>query len=311
MSDTSDADAKRLGRALTGRPVLSMAGWSGSLILVGAMLMSFLAVLTLAASMAADRLAAEWRADLAGVATVRVTGSQEEMRDKLRSVLEVLRTTPGIARVRVLSDEEQLALIEPWLGDAAILSDLPTPRLIDLALDGDGPDAAALQGRLDLTVSGAHYDDHGAWRAPLAAAALTLERMALGATLIIMITAAGVVVFAARATISANRVVVETVRLVGAEDRFIAGAFVRRLTMRAVGGAVIGTTVGIGLLLLVPGVGEEGVLPRMADGEMIAVSLSPGVNGWLILAIGVPAALAVVAWLASVLSVRLALRRLP
>ena len=77
------------------------------------------------------------------------------------------------------------------------------------------------------------------------------------------------------------------------------------------GGAVIGTFVGICLLLLVPGVGEEGVLPRMEDGEMIAVSLSPGLNGWLILAAGVAFALAIVAWLASVLSVRLALRRLP
>ncbi|MEM7423872.1 MAG: FtsX-like permease family protein [Pseudomonadota bacterium] len=306
-----ERDVESLAARLTARPVLSMAGWSGALIITGAALMSFLAVLTLAASMAADRLAAEWRSDLAGVATVRVTGERDDMADRLDSVIEVLRTTQGISRVRILSDDEQSALIAPWLGDADILDDLPAPRLIDLALDGDGPDADALQARLDLTVSGATYDDHGAWRAPLAAAAQTLETLALGATVIVMLAAAGVVVFAARATIAANRTVIETVRLVGAQDRFIARAFVLRIALRSVIGAFTGALVGAGLLMLIPGVNEGPVLPRMTEGELIAVSLSPGFNGWLILALGVPVALSLLATLATAISVRIALRRLP
>ena len=116
--------------------------------------MSFLAVLTLAAGLAAIRLADEWRADLAGVATVRVSPGEGDAEARVAAVTEVLRTTPGIARVRVLSDDEQAALLAPWLGDAAGMADLPAPRLIDITLDGAGPDADALQKRLDLTVRG-------------------------------------------------------------------------------------------------------------------------------------------------------------
>ena len=294
-----------------GPPVLPTTGWTAWLTLSSAGVMCLLAVLTLAATMAANRLASEWRADLAGVATVRVSGPREGMPDRIRSVLEVLRTTPGIARVRVLDDDEQAALISPWLGEDALLADLPVPRLIDIALDGNGPDAQALQSRLDLTVEGASYDDHATWRAPLAAAARSLERLALGATLTILLTAAGVVAFAARATLSANRHVIETVRLVGAEDRFIARSFVRSIAWRAAVGGTMGAMIGCALLLLGPGLNDGLVLPRTEDGESLGVSLNPGWIGWLILALGVPASIALIVWFSARLTVQLTLQRMP
>lgn len=295
-----------------GPPVLPTSGWSAWLTLMAAGVMCLLAVLTLASTMAANRLASEWRADLAGVATVRVSGPREGMPDRIRSVLEVLRTTPGIATVRLLSDEEQAALISPWLGEDAQLSDLPVPRLIDVALDGAGPDANALQGRLDLTVSGASYDDHATWRAPLASAARSLERLALGATVIILLTAAGVVAFAARATLAANRHVIQTVRLFGAEDAFIARSFVRSIAWRAALGGFAGAVVGCALLALLPGMDGTLVLPNTAEGTgNLGVTLNPGWVGWLILGIGVPLTIALIVWFSARLTVQLTLQRMP
>ena len=175
----------RRGRG-KGPPLLPGSGWTAPMAGFAAAAMAFLAVLTLAAAMAAQSLAASWRADLAGVATVRVSGTEDEIAERMKSVLEVLRTTPGIARVRPLSDAEQQSLIEPWLGSGTDLAAFPAPRLIDVVLDGAGPDAEALQARLDLTVNGAVYDDHAAWRAPLTSSAKALERLALGATLVVL-----------------------------------------------------------------------------------------------------------------------------
>ena len=233
------------------------------------------------------------------------------MTDRIRSVLDVLRTTPGIARVRVLSDEEQVALIAPWLGQDARLADLPVPRLIDLSLDGAGPDVQALQSRLDLTVSGATYDDHATWRAPLAAATRSLERLALGATIIILLTAAGVIAFAARATLSANRHVIETVRLVGAEDRFIATSFVRRLAIRTAVGGFAGALLGCLVLLLLPGLDGGLVLPKVEEGQRLGVSLNPGWSGWIALAAGIPLLIALIAWFSARTTVQLTLRKMP
>lgn len=263
--------------------------------------MSFLAVLTLAAGLAAIELAAEWRADLAGIATVRVA-TGEGMEDRLRAVLEVLRTTPGIAAARVLSDAEQVALLTPWLGDTAILAELPQPRLIDVTLAGDGPDPSALQGRLDLTVRGAVYDDHAAWRGPLVAAAQGLTGLAFAATALVLATAAVMIGFAARATLAANRQAIEVVRLIGAEDRFISAAFVRRLARRAALGGFLGAALGCGALAL---------LPRIEVEAGLAVALRPQGAGWAALGLGVPLAGALIAWAAARITVRLALARMP
>ncbi len=287
---------------LRARPrVLPDAGWSSALAAWVAFAMSFLAVLTLAAGLAAIRLAAEWRADLAGVATVRVAGG-EGGEDRLRAVLEVLRTTPGIAAARPLSDSEQAALLAPWLGDAAALAELPQPRLIDVTLQGKGPDAAALQGRLDLTVEGAVYDDHAAWRRPLVAAADGLTRLAFAAAVLVLATAAIMIGFAARATLAANRSAIEVVRLIGAEDRFISKAFVGPLARRAAAGGLLGSALGCGALAL---------LPRIDAGAGLAVAVRPQGVGWLALGLGVPLAAAVIAWTAARIAVRLALARMP
>ncbi|MEM7059926.1 MAG: FtsX-like permease family protein [Pseudomonadota bacterium] len=283
-------------------PIMPVSGWSTPLTTMVAAAMSFLAVLAVAASMSANRLAAEWRADLAGVATVRVSAVSDEVQDKISAVLEILRTTPGIAKVRILSDDEQGALLAPWLGADADLSGLPAPRLIDISLSGKGPDAEALQQRLDLTVKGAVYDDHAAWRAPLTSSAKALERLALGAAIVVLLTAGVMVAFAARATLAANDHVIATVRLMGAEDSFIAGAFVRGLASRAALGGVLGALLAAGALL---------ALPRLEADVGLGETLSPDRLGWVILIVGIPVASAIVAWIAARTAVRMTLSRLP
>lgn len=286
-----------------GPPILPGSGWTAPLAGVTTAAMAFLMVLALAAAMAADRLADTWRADLAGVATVRVSAGSGDMDDRIKTVLEVLRTTPGISRVRVLDDAEQAELIAPWFGEGVDLSALPTPRLIDVSIDGAGPDKAALQARLDLSVSGVLYDDHAAWRGPLASATRSLEWLALACAVLIVLTTGCVIAFAARATLTGNRHVVETVRLLGAEDRFIANAFVWRLMRRT----MLGGGIGAGLACLV-----LALFPSAPEGEAgLGISLAPSELGWGMLLLGVPCICAGFAWIAARTAVQVTLRRMP
>lgn len=272
----------------SGRPdLLPRTGWTAPLTALISAAMAFLGVLTVAAALAAGNLASAWRTDLAGVATVRVSAIGGDVEDRVKAVVDVLRTTPGITGARPLSDAEQAALVAPWLGDAPVLGDLPTPRLIDVSIDGDGPDVAALQERLNLTVNGAVYDDHASWRGPLVAAADALETVALSATVLVLLTSIAMVAFAARATLVANRDVIHTVRLIGAEDSFLAGAFVKGLTRRAVIGGLGGSILGCLVLI---------TLPEIEVDAGLAEVLSPGWAGWLVMALGVPLLGAVAAW---------------
>lgn len=285
------------------RPQL-LPGRDWSAVLTGwvAAAMTFLAVLSFAAGLAALRLAADWRADVAGTATVWVAPEEGEAQPRIAAVVEVLRTTPGIASVRVLSDEEQAALLVPWLGESVALADLPAARLIDVQLEGRGPDAEALQNRLDLTVRGAVYDDHASWREPLAQGAEALTRLAFSATALVLVTAAAMVAYAARATLAANVQTVALVRLIGGSDRFIMDGFVNRLARHVAIGAAVGAAAGCIALLMMPSVESD---------TGMAVSLMPGVAGWVLLALG-PLLLAVLTgWAAARGAIWLALRRLP
>jgi cell division transport system permease protein len=63
---------------------------------------------------------------------------------------------------------------------------------------------------------------------------------------------AAMITLAASAALAANAQVIRVLRLVGAQDGFIAGAFVRRFTGRALAGAAAGVAAGVVGILLLP-----------------------------------------------------------
>ena len=282
-------------------PIVPPTGWSAPLVTLVAVAMSFLGLLALAAGLAADRLAETWRADLEGAATVQVVATPDQRETRIEQALAVLRTTPGIEATRVVPDAELEAMLAPWLGEAADIEALPAPRLIEVEIENGGPDPERLQARLDQSAPGARYDNHDAWRAPLARAADRLRLLAWGATLLIAGAAAGTVALAVRATLAANTEVVRIVRLIGGEDRYIAGAFVRRLTLRGLAGGLIGSSLAGAALM---------ALPDAARQTGVDLDLAPGPMGWLALVVGVALASAAIAWATALVSVRLTLSRI-
>ncbi|MEX0971190.1 MAG: FtsX-like permease family protein [Paracoccaceae bacterium] len=207
--------------------------------------MTFLAVAALAAALAGARFADAWSLDLAQNATVRIAAPAETREQQIAAVLAVLDTTPGIASAEVLDDAAQARLLAPWLGNDLPLDALPLPAMISVALEGDGPNSDALALRLAADAPDAVWDDHDRWRAPLQKTTTRARMLAISA--IVLITAAlGVMItLAARAALAQNAQVIITLRLVGARDRFIIWTFVRRFTMRALIGSVIGAIFAI------------------------------------------------------------------
>jgi cell division transport system permease protein len=213
--------------------------------------MAFLAVFALALSIAAGRLADRWSDALERTATVRLSAPEDQIDLQTAAVLEVLTTTPGITAARALTDDEQRALLEPWFGPDLPVDALPLPRLIELTEDGAGYDAEGLRQRLAAEAPGAVLDDHTRWRRPLAVAADRLRLLGLLSIGLIAAATAAMITLAANAALAANAQVIRVLRLVGARDAYIARAFVRRFTLRALSGAAIGTALGmIGVALL-------------------------------------------------------------
>ncbi|SFE31591.1 cell division protein FtsX [Roseivivax sediminis] len=238
--------------------VVPPAGFTVRLTLFSAAAMAFLAVFALALSLAAGRLADRWGEELARGATLRISAPAAEMDRQVAAALRVLEQTPGVADVRALTEDEQRALLEPWFGPDLPLDQLPIPQLIAFSETSDGYDAAGLRLRLQAEVPGAVLDDHRRWRRPLMAAASGLRLLGWTALALIFGALAAMVTLAANAALAANAQVITVLRLVGATDDYIAGAFVRRFTLRALVGAAAGTALGLGAVALMPDTGDAG-----------------------------------------------------
>ncbi len=251
--------------------------------------MAFLAVFALALSLATGRLADRWSEELSKTSTIRISAPQTQLATQTDAVLRILKTTPGIASARLMSEEEQRALLAPWFGPDLPLETLPIPNIVEIVETDAGPDMQGLRLRLSAEAPGAVLDDHTRWRRPLVDAANRLRIIAIISIALIVTAMAAMIALAAQASLSANAQVIEVLRLIGAKDSYIAKAFVRRFTRRAFLGSAIGMLFGVGAIFFLPEAAEEG-----------AFLTGLGFQGWhWLIPGGIPLSAAIIAFWAT------------
>jgi len=238
--------------------VVPPTGFTAQLTVFSAAAMAFLAVFALALALATGRLAERWSSELAETVTVRISAPPDQLDEQTVTVMEVLKTTPGIAESRLLPDTEVEKLLEPWFGPDMPVEALPIPRLVEVREAAQGFDADALRLRLQGEAPGAVLDDHTRWREPLVKAAGRLRLLGLFSLLLIAAASGAMITLAAKAALAANGQVIRVLRLIGARDITIATAFVRRFTRRAAMGALAGTAVGMVAVWALPAADEAG-----------------------------------------------------
>ncbi len=272
--------------------------------------MTFLAALTLAGVLAAAAVARHWQSGAGSVLTVQVPDPRTAVGDTTRvdRAVTLLRGTPGIASVRVLTTEELAALLRPWLGNASEASALPLPAVIEVHLaQGEAEPDSTLQGRLTAAVPGTLLEGQGIWLRRLTTLARSLQACAAAALLLVAAVGAAVVAVATRAGLAARRDAIEIVHGLGATDGFIAGRFASRATVLAASGACLGALVALPVLL-----GLAMIAAPFSDASPAGATFlsSLPLPLWLALP-ALPVAAAVIGWLTAQFTVRRWLRRLP
>jgi cell division transport system permease protein len=202
--------------------------------------------------------ATAWLNDIASEVTVQV--EPQENVDIAKTVADVeayLNRRNGISSASALSLDDAGKLLEPWLGKTDALSAIPVPRLIAIAVDRQAPpNMDTLRAELGEKFKGVTLDDHRHWQRQIR----TVTRsFALGGLAILLLVAAAttaIIVSATRSAMASNREIVEVLHFVGATDRFIAQAFIRRFTLRALAGAFGGMVLGMLAVLALPGVSD-------------------------------------------------------
>jgi cell division transport system permease protein len=197
---------------------------------------------------------------LSGRLTVQVPAGASAAR--METILAVLRQTPGIGSVHLLTSSETSRLLEPWLGSPVSLEELPVPRLIDVGLNPAAAiDMAKLRTQLASIVPEIRLDDYSPVVGGLRAGARPVQALLGAAIAGALLLVAALAVFATDAAIAARRSEVELLHMLGADDRQIARPYAARsLIYGLIGGGIAAAAT----LATVAALGDTGQLLRLA-----------------------------------------------
>ncbi|MCA3340684.1 MAG: cell division protein FtsX [Acetobacteraceae bacterium] len=255
--------------------------------------MALFATCALAGHEAVSQLAKRWQQGANAAVTVQIPNPTPA---RMEAALGALRALPVVREAQAVDPGRMAELLRPWLGDVA---GLPLPGVIELRLADLAADPVLIGDRVAEAVPGAVTEAHGVFVARLAALARALSAAALAAMLLVAVVGACVVVLAVRAGIAARRDSVMVLHMLGAPDRDIAGRFARRTAWLALSGGLLGVALAVGVVwVLVQLAGP--MLPDITTENLPLLGLA-----------AIPVSAALIAWVATVASILLWLRRLP
>jgi cell division transport system permease protein len=232
---------------------------AGTALVVIIAIMTFLASLTVGSVDIVRTAAANWQSGVQREVTIQIRPRDgRDMEAAAAKAAELARAVPGVASAEVYSEAEMAALLEPWLGAGVSMDQLPAPRLVVVRLEaGARPDFEPLAAALTDQVPGASLDDHRGWLERLRLTGSALTGFGLAILILVLCATTLSVLFATRGAVAGNRDVVEVLHLVGARDRFVAGAFSRRFLRLGLRGSVIGGALAVALFVVGGAIGRE------------------------------------------------------
>ena len=222
-------------------------------------IMALLAGCALLFARGSMRLSNDWQAQLSDTLTVQVmldtTDAWEQQTDLARETLA--GALPG-ADIAVLPQAEARALLQPWLGNAALPDSLPIPGLINVT--GQDLNAQSAQSALDAAGLRANIDDNSRYASQLSRTARRFVSIGIGTLILMLIAGLSVNIFATRAGMITQKDIIRVLVQVGATDKFIARLFIGQAFRRGTMGAAIGLLLSALLWLILSLFGDWGGL---------------------------------------------------
>ncbi len=201
----------------------------------------YLASLAILGGLALIGATGQWSDELAQMVTVQVppeSGVSNKAIEK--SLLGVLRDHPAVAQARPIDAAEMESLLAPWLGQSAVIRELPLPQLIDVVIRPEG-DIDSLRKRLDAEFPGVEIDDHRQWREQMQDVTAAARLVCLLLVAMISLAAIAVIIFATRASLQSQNELVALLHMIGAHNSFVAGEFQKHF----LGVGIIGVLIGL------------------------------------------------------------------
>lgn len=222
-------------------PIVPANSIAGNALMTVVAIMSFLACITVGAVTLVQDASQNWQSDIMREVTIQVVPRDGvDTEAAVEQAAEIARQTPGVTSVQTLTQAENTALLEPWLGTGLDIADLPIPRLIVVKIDDRATvDLTGLAAALE-EVDGATLDDHRVWTDRLRAMANVSVIVGFAVLALVFTATVLSVVFATRGAMTGNQQIVSVLHFIGAEDGFVAGEFQRHFLLLGLKGGLTG-----------------------------------------------------------------------
>lgn len=214
-------------------------------------LMIYLAALTLAGGLTLNRTISASKAAQDNSFSVHIPYKAEQSKEISDKALELIRAVAGVSKAELLDSKHMETLVEPWLGKAASLENLPLPSLIEVETQENAKvEIPLLKSRLQAVAPGAEVDDHKQWADQFSSFMHKIQYMLFTVSLVIISTTAAVVVFASKMSLKIHRNTVSLLHRLGAYDSYIAKQFQEHAALLTLKGAFVGSGLAAGTLLI-------------------------------------------------------------
>ena len=166
-------------------------------------------------------------------------------------------------------------LLRPWLGDEVSISDLPTPRIIDVKIAKNANiDFAQLAKDLSIASPQASLDNHKIWLNKLIALADGLKMIATTILALVVAITSGAIFYTTQMSLGLHKNIIEILHIIGAKDTYIAQQYAKRMGFLGLIGGLFG------LFFAIPTIFFIGNLANSIKGGIISEA-SLGISDWI------------------------------
>ena len=250
------------------------------------MLMTFVAALTLFASMSLNNIISHWNGVVSGSLTIQqptydLTGLDRynEAMKELDAVQAFLKQKSYVESVHILDDDEMEQLMSPWLENLKELNEFPIPKLIDVKLKKDVPFSLdAFKDEINKIAPYAQVDSHRIWLSHLVDIAGGIQKTIFVIISLLILTTAFTVIYTTRSSLLVQESTLDLLQLMGAKDWSIAFGVASNSFSRGFCGALVGLILSLPIVAIV-----ITLVNSTADSLFLQGALS--MNQWIVVAV--------------------------
>ena len=198
-------------------------------LLVGFMI--FLATIFIAVGNIITNIGDKWSDGIEDSMIVQVVADEnldnESNQDILNRTLIVLNQSQGIKQAVLMTKDDTLDMLEPWLGAGLSATDLPIPNLIQVEKDNDYEiNIDELKIELEQVSPNILIDDYADWRDKISRIVSNINNFSYSLIFLILASTAILVITLTRGLMLINTNTLNMLILMGATDKFITKGFV-------------------------------------------------------------------------------------